>query len=94
MERWKQAWLCLNLKKIAFHLHTKEVLSYVASLFKSKTKARRQSLVTLYRDMEDCAEYEDIQVMWEMINSSCHSEAYCIKGNKRAFLERFCFRPI
>lgn len=53
----------------------------------------RDVLLSLYKDMESCREYEDIQVMWAMIHSSCPQNSRNTRMNKRPFYWRFCFRP-
>lgn len=45
----------------------------------------RSGLVNLYKDMEACAGYNDIQVMWEMIHSNVNET----KCKKRPFFWRF-----
>lgn len=51
------------------------------------------ALLSLYKDMESCREYEDIQVMWAMIQSSCRQNSCNTRRNKRPSYWRFCFRP-
>ncbi|OVA02789.1 hypothetical protein BVC80_9093g145 [Macleaya cordata] len=62
----------------------------------------RHGLVNLYKDMESCKGYPDIQVMWEMLqSSSCppHTNTNIININnttsKRcsSWSWRFCFKP-
>lgn len=50
-----------------------------------------QGLMNLYKDMESCGGYTDIQVMWEIIHSSSPPNGYCAR-RKRTYW-KFCFRP-
>ncbi|KAH7865668.1 hypothetical protein Vadar_009591 [Vaccinium darrowii] len=68
MERWK-GWMWFYFKS-SFFLPTKCILVKVASCHKHKAEEKGHGLVSLYKDMEDCEGYEDIQVMWEIIHSS------------------------
>ncbi|KAK2975270.1 hypothetical protein RJ640_010275 [Escallonia rubra] len=54
----------------------------------------RHGLVSLYKDMEACAEYADILVMWEMIHSSSSSSTPGTESSKRPSHHRFRFRMI
>lgn len=49
-------------------------------------------LLSLYKDLESCQEYEDIQVMWEMVHSSSPPSKACkVRRNiKRAFRWKIC----
>ncbi|XP_077233059.1 ferritin-2, chloroplastic-like [Tasmannia lanceolata] len=47
-------------------------------------------LVKLYKEIESCSGYADIQVMWEMIHSSCPPNTN--NNNKRGSSWKFCFR--
>ncbi|KAF9596687.1 hypothetical protein IFM89_012886 [Coptis chinensis] len=83
-------------RKNTFLLSTKRLVLNITSRLTQKTKGRRHGLVNLYKDMESCSEYGDIQVMWEMLHSAHPSN---IKNNtnhsnnKRSSQWRFCFRP-
>jgi hypothetical protein len=48
-------------------------------------------LMNLYKDMESCGEYTDIQVMWKMVHS-CHPIAQNTRRKRPC--RNFCFRPI
>ncbi|KAJ7961177.1 U-box domain-containing protein [Quillaja saponaria] len=87
MERWK-GWLCF--KRLTF-FPTKSLLLKVTSHFRIKHKGQRNGLLSLYKDLESCGEYEDIQVMWQIIHSSCPQYAYNTKRNKRSSYWSFCF---
>ncbi|KAG6640255.1 hypothetical protein CIPAW_10G160100 [Carya illinoinensis] len=88
MESWG-AWLCI---KRSLLLPTKCIFLKFTTHLRRKAKGNRQGLVTLYKDMESCGEYADIQVMWEMLHSS--SPANASKNNERKSANwRFCFRP-
>lgn len=56
---------------------------------------KREGLLGLYKDLEGCGEYEDIQVMWKMVLSSCPSTAHKTRRTKRPYSWRisFCIRP-
>lgn len=48
----------------------------------------RSGLVNLYKDMEACAGYNDIQVMWEMIHSNvnetkCKKRPFCWRSHNK-----------
>lgn len=54
----------------------------------------RNGLLSLYKDMESCGEYADIQVMWKMIESSSPQYACCHKKRiNRSSYWVVCFRP-
>ncbi|KAL7248621.1 hypothetical protein ACSBR2_003375 [Camellia fascicularis] len=52
-------------------------------------------LVSLYKDMEACKGYADIQVMWEMIHSSRPPSGRKNRNSKTASQWRLllCFKP-
>ncbi|KAL3622743.1 hypothetical protein CASFOL_033351 [Castilleja foliolosa] len=81
MERTK-FWLSSIIKNSLF-LPTK--LTTAASHLRHKAKEiKSQGLVALYKDIEACSGYEDIQVMWEMIHSSsCHLNAHKNRGGNK-----------
>lgn len=60
------------------------------------TAGSRDVLLSIYKDLESCQEYEDIQVMWAMIHSSsAYPPKTCnhTRRNKRpSSYWRFCFR--
>ncbi|KAF7825499.1 U-box domain-containing protein [Senna tora] len=75
---------------------TKSILLQITSQFRFKRKGQRNRLIDLYKDMESCGEYEDIRVMWRMIQSSSSSSSQygCItKSRNRSSYLLFCFRP-
>ncbi|KAL5806835.1 hypothetical protein ACOSQ3_029725 [Xanthoceras sorbifolium] len=90
MGKWR-GWLCI---KHSFLFSTKCILLKITSGFRPKKKGNRDVLLSLYKDLESCQEYEDIQVMWEMIHSSCTSPKACKtrRNNKRPFHWKFCFK--
>ncbi|KAK2647426.1 hypothetical protein Ddye_014915 [Dipteronia dyeriana] len=99
MGKWR-GWLCI---KQSFYFTTNCVLSKITSSFRPKKKGwlysavgSRDVLLSLYKDLESCQEYEDIQVMWELIHSSCPSKKACKtrrnSNKKRPFHWKFCFR--
>ncbi|KAK3029476.1 hypothetical protein RJ639_037497 [Escallonia herrerae] len=92
MERWK-GWLYFNFKN-SFLLPTKCILVKVTSRLRHKARENRHGLVSLYKDMEACAEYADIQVMWEMIHSSSPSSTPGTESSKRPSHHQFRFRTI
>ncbi|KAJ0088813.1 hypothetical protein Patl1_31421 [Pistacia atlantica] len=79
-------WLCF---KQLFLFPAKRILLKVTSGFMHKNKGNRAALLSLYKDMESCREYEDIQVMWAMIHSSCPQNSCNTRRNKRP--RPFCF---
>ncbi|KAK3227391.1 hypothetical protein Dsin_007253 [Dipteronia sinensis] len=97
MGKWR-GWLCI---KQSFFFTTKCVLSKITSSFRPKKKGSRDVLLSLYKDLESCQEYEDIQVMWELIHSSCPPKKASKtrrnsnnnnNNNKRPFHWKFCFK--
>ncbi|KAI8557123.1 hypothetical protein RHMOL_Rhmol05G0310800 [Rhododendron molle] len=100
MERWK-GWIWFYFK-ISFFMPTKAILVKCRRLILSPSVClsltmlmaeKRHGLVSLYKDMEDCEGYEDIQVMWEIIHSSCPPNGNDNRSSKRPGHWRFCFRP-
>ncbi|KAK9290304.1 hypothetical protein L1049_008471 [Liquidambar formosana] len=89
MGRWR-AWLCF---KSSFLFPTKGILHKITSSLRHEAKGNEHGLVSLYKDMESCGGYEDIQVMWEMIHSSCPQNGHSAKSSKKPSYWRFCFRP-
>ncbi|XWS43886.1 hypothetical protein CRYUN_Cryun16bG0143000 [Craigia yunnanensis] len=71
------------------------ILLKITTPLRAKAKGNRQGLLSLYKDMESCGQYEDIQVMWKMIHSSCPSNAHKTRRSKRPsyWRFRFCFKP-
>ncbi|CAH1445979.1 unnamed protein product [Lactuca virosa] len=89
MRRWKGCY-CFKFRN-SFILSTKDILLKLKSCFTNKAKGHKNGLVSLYKDMEACGGYEDIQVMWEMVHSSSHSSnVKTIKRNDKPFYWRFC----
>ncbi|PSS17660.1 Prephenate decarboxylase [Actinidia chinensis var. chinensis] len=78
--------------KSYFLLPTKGILVKVISNLRDRAKGNRNGLVSLYKDMEACAGYKDLQVMWEMIHSSGQPQAHN-KIRTRPSQWMFCFRP-
>ncbi|OAY41543.1 hypothetical protein MANES_09G110500v8 [Manihot esculenta] len=87
MGRWK-AWLCFEQ---TFHFSAKRILLKLTSNLRPKARGNNQGLMNLYKDMESCGGYTDIQVMWEIIHSSSPPNGYCAR-RKRTYW-KFCFRP-
>ncbi|KAK9073038.1 hypothetical protein SSX86_007360 [Deinandra increscens subsp. villosa] len=73
MRRWK-GWYCFKYKNSLLS-STKGFLFKLRSCLKNKAKVHKNGMMNLYKDMEACGGYEDIQVMWEMIHSSSSSNA-------------------
>ncbi|KAL8504899.1 hypothetical protein ACS0TY_016189 [Phlomoides rotata] len=88
MER-RKSWLSSIIKNSIFVL-TKDALANAASNLRHKAKEKREGLVCLYKDMEACGGYADIQVMWEMIHSS--SSPPNVQKNRKFKYWRFCFQ--
>ncbi|KAG7033756.1 hypothetical protein SDJN02_03481, partial [Cucurbita argyrosperma subsp. argyrosperma] len=65
MKGWR-LWDCL---KRSFLLPTKLFLLRVNSRHLVQPKGNGKGLGSLYKDIESCGEYRDIQVMWDMIHS-------------------------
>ncbi|CAJ1807840.1 unnamed protein product [Sphenostylis stenocarpa] len=62
-------------------------------LFVVLNTGRGNGLLSLYKDMESCGEYADIQVMWKMIESSSPQNACHKKRVNRSSYCVVCFRP-
>ncbi|MFS7976795.1 hypothetical protein Hanom_Chr10g00896581 [Helianthus anomalus] len=62
-------WHCFKYRN-SFLTTTKGFFFKLRSCLKNKAKEHKNGMVSLYKDMEACGGYEDIQVMWEMIQSS------------------------
>ncbi|CAK9183134.1 unnamed protein product [Ilex paraguariensis] len=92
MEKWK-SWLWFNFKS-SFRLPSKGILVKITSTLRHQAKENKHGLVNLYNDMEACAGYADIQVMWEMIHSTRPSNARNTQSSKKPSHWRFCRRPI
>ncbi|KAI3447820.1 hypothetical protein Pfo_004485 [Paulownia fortunei] len=90
MER-RKFWLSSIIKN-SFLLPTKDILASAASHLRHKAKEKSQGLVTLYKDIEACAGYADIQVMWEMIHSSCPPNVRKNRSSNRIKCWKFCFQ--
>ncbi|GLT89379.1 hypothetical protein SLE2022_073610 [Rubroshorea leprosula] len=90
MERWR-GWQSFK-QSVLFP--AKCMLLKVTSHPRPRAKGRRQGgLLSLYKDMESCRGYGDIQVMWEMIHSSCPANSYKTQSSERPSHWSFCFRP-
>lgn len=53
----------------------------------------RSGMVSLYKDMEACAGYADILVMWEMVQSSSLPTNQNTEIRKMPFHQRVIFKP-
>uniref|UniRef100_A0A0A0KY16 Uncharacterized protein n=1 Tax=Cucumis sativus TaxID=3659 RepID=A0A0A0KY16_CUCSA len=65
MKRWR-LWGCF---KRSFLFPTKLFFLRLNSHLLHKPKGNGNALLSLYKDIESCGEYRDIQVMWDMIQS-------------------------
>ncbi|GFP99257.1 hypothetical protein PHJA_002069600 [Phtheirospermum japonicum] len=89
MER-RKFWLSSIIKN-SFFLPTKSKSCRPLNLSKPQinhfyvfTAEKSNGLVAIYKDMESCSGYKDIQVMWEMIHSSsCHRNAHKDRGGNK-----------
>ncbi|KAK7294746.1 hypothetical protein RJT34_17642 [Clitoria ternatea] len=63
-----------------------------SSNFRFKSEGHRNGLLSLYKDMESCGEYADIQIMWKMIESSPHYACNKKRINRSSYWV-VCFRP-
>ncbi|KAL8102138.1 hypothetical protein AgCh_026868 [Apium graveolens] len=88
MERWKK-WLSFRFKK-SFLRPSKAILLKVISRLRHQSKEKGTGMVSLYKDKEACAEYADIQVMWEMVHSSIYTNSP--QTRKMPFHRRVGFR--
>ncbi|PQP97918.1 hypothetical protein Pyn_28211 [Prunus yedoensis var. nudiflora] len=89
MMGWR-TWMCF---KRSFLLPTKCFLLKLTSRSRNKAKGNGHGLVSLYKDMESCGEYEDIRVMWEIIHS-CPQNTNSSNRRKRSSSHwRFCLQP-
>ncbi|KAL6278200.1 hypothetical protein ACE6H2_021801 [Prunus campanulata] len=95
MMGWR-TWMCF---KRSFLLPTKCFLLKLTSRSRNKAKDVAEiagnglGLVSLYKDMESCGEYEDIRVMWEIIHS-CPQNTNSSNRRKRSSSHwRFCLQP-
>ncbi|KAB2630444.1 hypothetical protein D8674_007963 [Pyrus ussuriensis x Pyrus communis] len=90
MVGWK-TWICF---KQSFLLPTKCFLLKLTSHSRHKSKGNGHGLVSLYKDMESCGEYEDIRVMWEIIHSCQQNANNTTRRRKRSSSYwRFCLQP-
>ncbi|XP_045799123.1 uncharacterized protein LOC123893230 [Trifolium pratense] len=89
MRNWK-GWRCF--KSLTIHPF-KSIFSKMNSNFRFKSQGHRNGLVSLYKDMESCREYADIQVMWKMIESSSPQIACKKKKIIKSSYWMICFRP-
>lgn len=92
MER-KKSWLSSIIKN-SFFLRTKDILANAASNLRHKAKEKSDGFVSLYKDMEACAEYADIQVMWEIIHSSSSHNVQRSKSSRKFKCWKFCFQQV
>ncbi|XWS67285.1 hypothetical protein CRYUN_Cryun05aG0274600 [Craigia yunnanensis] len=91
MEKWR-GWLRFKHSEL---FPTNCILLKVTTRLRPKAKENRQGLQSLYKDLESCGEYEDIQVMWKIIHSPRPSIAHKTRRSKRPsyWRFRFCFKP-
>ncbi|TKY63551.1 hypothetical protein E2542_SST13427 [Spatholobus suberectus] len=91
MGKWKNCWY---FKRFSIH-STKSIFSKLNSHLRFKPEGHRDGLVNLYKDMESFGEYEDIQVMWKMIQiQSSTPQCTCtVKRTNRSLYWTPCFRP-
>ncbi|KAJ4847572.1 hypothetical protein Tsubulata_015397 [Turnera subulata] len=89
MEIWRGG-QCFKQRLI---LSAKCRLLKLTSSLRCKTRGNKYGLMSLYKDMESCGEYTDIQVMWEMIHSSCNLKADNINSRRKRSYWTYCFRP-
>ncbi|GMP51348.1 hypothetical protein CsSME_00017612 [Camellia sinensis var. sinensis] len=94
MERWKGWMMSFNFKK-SLHLPIKSMFVKDNSCLTYEAQGNGHGLVSLYKDMEACEGYADIQVMWEMIHSSHPPIGRKNRNSKRASQWRLllCFKP-
>lgn len=93
MER-RKSWFSSMIIKNSVFLRTKDFLANAASNLRYKAKGKSDGFVCLYEDMEACAGYEDIQVMWEMIHSSSTHIVQRNRSSRRFSCWRFCFHRV
>ncbi|KAL2229574.1 UNVERIFIED_CONTAM: hypothetical protein Sindi_1937100 [Sesamum indicum] len=86
----RKLWLSSIINNL-FLLPAKNIVVSASSLLRHKAK-EKEGLVTLYKDMEACAGYADIRVMWEMIHSSCPPYVESRRSSKRIKFWKFCFQ--
>ncbi|KAL1819170.1 hypothetical protein ACET3Z_014039 [Daucus carota] len=84
MGSWR-SWLFF--KNSLLH-HSRAMPFKLTSFLKHKTKENKAGLMSLYKDMEACEGYADIQVMWKMI----HSSSLAGDHNREMRNRRVCFR--
>ncbi|KAK4268512.1 hypothetical protein QN277_025162 [Acacia crassicarpa] len=70
---------------------TKSILLKLTAHLRFRPKRYRNELLDLCKDMESCGEYEDIRVMWRMIQSSSSQYGHIKKRSSSYWL--LCFRP-
>ncbi|KAF6144840.1 hypothetical protein GIB67_038939 [Kingdonia uniflora] len=86
MEKWGSWWWCKN----TFLFPTKRIVFTITSRLTLKPKGRKNGLMNIYKELESCSGYEDIQVMWEILHSTCPPN----NNNKRSSSHwRLCFKP-
>nr|KYP46103.1 hypothetical protein KK1_032338 [Cajanus cajan] len=90
MGKWKNC--CIKFLSI---YSTKTFLSKLSSHLRIKPDGHRNGLVNLYKDMESFGEYEDIKVMWKMIEIQSSSPQWTctVKRTNRSLYWTLCFRP-
>ncbi|PIN22991.1 hypothetical protein CDL12_04301 [Handroanthus impetiginosus] len=89
----RKFWLSSIIKNL-FLLQKKHIIASANSQLRHRTKERRRELVNLYKDIEACGGYEDIQVMWEMIHSSRPPNVKKSRSRKRFKNWKLCFKLI
>ncbi|KAE8649569.1 hypothetical protein Csa_018089 [Cucumis sativus] len=92
MKRWR-LWGCF---KRSFLFPTKLFFLRLNSHLLHKPKGNGNALLSLYKDIESCGEYRDIQVMWDMIQSHNVHENTSRSLRRLSFSSTwrsFCFQP-
>ncbi|XLS48528.1 hypothetical protein HN51_022886 [Arachis hypogaea] len=96
MVKWKKGLCCFNKCFSIFSTKSIILSSKLTSHFRFKPQRHRKGILNnLYEDMESYGEYEDIQVMWKIIQSTSPQYGSSNKertNNKSSYLI-LCFRP-
>ncbi|RDY07149.1 hypothetical protein CR513_08774, partial [Mucuna pruriens] len=73
----------------------KSIFSKLSSHLRFKSEGHKNELVNLYKDTQSFGEYEDIRVMWKMIQTqSSTPRCTCtVKWTNRSSYWILCFRP-
>ncbi|KAK4802556.1 hypothetical protein SAY86_000759 [Trapa natans] len=86
--RGGRSWFCL---RSSFLSPARSTLLKLTTFLSHRTKGNADGLVVLYKDMESCAEYSDIRVLWEMVQSSQSLNYETRRAAKKSW--GFCFGP-